>query len=849
MTVQKLSSVLVLAAACVVRAGFPETVPVDMPGNAPDSTGYGAVKYEYRIGKFEVTVAEYAEFLNAVAKTDPHGLFEDRMPIKRVGAAEKFAYQPKPNMARKPIGFVSWLSAIRYVNWLTNGRGKTGTEIGTYIIEGNKVTPPDHAILAADKITRWALPTENEWYKAAYFDPKKPGGPGYWPYAVRGGNAPKSNINTNTMTDVGAFTMSPSPWSTYDQNGSVWEYNETVSGGKVGLRGGSYLHKDTENLQLATTRYEVENGKWPNYGFRVVALGTAGLTQAATRPPPVVIPSPGTPAAAKTDRVEPRIFHISSSTGNDEWTGEAGSPNGNAGPWKTFARAAVEYIPGDKILLKRGDTWNEELRPKGNGNAGKPITIGAYGEGPPPVIDRQDFRKDLTGIRLSDQEGYKITGIEFARCMTGIYSDFSGGSAHRKFLWIEDCYFHDSLHYQKYNDYPAHKIGLGISIFSHETKGSIVLSDVTIRNCVFRRMASGIWTNNLDSSNPRPGNIINFSNFTIEGCLFEEGGDWQLGLRSVDKGVVRNCVTHDVGRDFRSLSGAAGAMFSRCRNWVFEDCEWGFVSIGRKGAVSGNGVALNFESNCEQMVMRNCLFHDTDGPGFLLSSSATGPEPHRTIVFENCVFNGKAARAVENRTPRTEILNATDLNDASWKNCRFYLAPGVGLYATLKISTPDRPLNNLKFVDCVIKDLSSAGRAQPLPAKTGYFSKFGRGEAAAGAWSATAEKGSWVVLDFGSPLPISEFKIKEDPSSTVNRYVIEFWDEGKSDWVGCFNGAAIGGEFIAPIVSRTTRKARLAILRATAGEPKIVSFEAYGDAPGEIFNETAGGKPTTRTGK
>ncbi|MEY3895678.1 MAG: hypothetical protein RLZZ214_1197, partial [Verrucomicrobiota bacterium] len=40
-------------------------VPVGNAGNAADTTGYGAVSYAYQMGKYEVTNAQYAEFLNA----------------------------------------------------------------------------------------------------------------------------------------------------------------------------------------------------------------------------------------------------------------------------------------------------------------------------------------------------------------------------------------------------------------------------------------------------------------------------------------------------------------------------------------------------------------------------------------------------------------------------------------------------------------------------------------------------------------------------------------------------------------------------------------------------------------
>ena len=49
---------------------------VGNPGNAADNTGFGAVSYLYRIGTYEVTNAQYAEFLNAKAASDPLGLYD-----------------------------------------------------------------------------------------------------------------------------------------------------------------------------------------------------------------------------------------------------------------------------------------------------------------------------------------------------------------------------------------------------------------------------------------------------------------------------------------------------------------------------------------------------------------------------------------------------------------------------------------------------------------------------------------------------------------------------------------------------------------------------------------------------
>ncbi|MBL7223215.1 MAG: discoidin domain-containing protein [Candidatus Brocadiae bacterium] len=565
-----------------------------------------------------------------------------------------------------------------------------------------------------------------------------------------------------------------------------------------------------------------------NLSVLLLALA-AGLAQGGA---PAVAPKAREPikVAPTPKRTTPATFYVSQSSGKDSWTGQAPTLNGTSGPWKTLARASTDYIPGDRILLKCGDTWNEELHPKGSGTPGNPIIIGSYGNGKKPVIDRQDYRKDLFGIHLVDQEGFKIIGIEFNRCMTGIFGEYSDGCSTKKHIWIEDCYFHDSLLYQHYEDYPRRKIGLGVCFFSHERDNRVVLAHVMIKNCVFRRLASGVWTNSPDNFNKNASYVYNFAHLTFENCLFEEGYQWQLGIRGVAGGAVRNCATHDIGRGFRAFNGVAGAMFFRCKDWVFEDSEWGFISIG-KG--SGDGEAFDFEGNCDNMTMRNCLFHDTDGPGFLLCCYASDGHPNMGILMENCVLNGKSTRPIG--LPRCEILNTTDWNEVTWKKCRFYLSPGEVL---MKVMDPEKE-KRTRFVDCVVKNLSDACTTPNLApeATVSASSQEPDREAAkatdrstATSWKATASADQWLQLNFGKPTAVNEFRIREGASSSINRYVIECWSQRASRWVGCFNGMSIGPEFIAPIVSRNTRKVRLFIVRTASGNPCIAEFEAYNDA-------------------
>ncbi|MCX7403677.1 MAG: hypothetical protein NTY87_11390 [Planctomycetia bacterium] len=84
----------------------------------------------------------------------------------------------------------------------------------------------------------------------------------------------------------------------------------------------------------------------------------------------------------------------------------------------------------------------------------------------------------------------------------------------------------------------------------------------------------------------------------------------------------------------------------------------------------------------------------------------------------------------------------------------------------------------------------------------------------------------------------------------MTRYIIECWDEKKSKWIGCFNGRNIGPDFMAPIVERTTRKARLRVLQTASGEPAAIdAFEAHHDSLGDTFDVPRGQASPPRVGK
>ena len=83
----------------------------------------------YRIGLFEVTNDQYAEFMNATAASDPNGLFNTSMMfdntyggIDRSGSDGSFTYAAKTGFENKPVVYVSWYDTLRFSNWLHNGQ-------------------------------------------------------------------------------------------------------------------------------------------------------------------------------------------------------------------------------------------------------------------------------------------------------------------------------------------------------------------------------------------------------------------------------------------------------------------------------------------------------------------------------------------------------------------------------------------------------------------------------------------------------------------------------------------------------------------------------------------------------
>jgi len=275
-----------------------ETVPVGDIGNPNDPTDgdsttpgiqtFGGVDYAYRIGTYEVTLAQYTAFLNSVAATDTYGLYDSRMTgasngIVRSGVTGSYTYSTVGS-AQRPVTLVDTGDGSRFANWMHNGQlsgaqDNSTTEDGAYFLNG-AVTQVDVLAAVRKPGAQWFVPTENEWYKAAFYQPASRGGDAdsYWAYPTRSNTVPFSDqppgadaptsANTanvfrddgiangyndgyamtganvydstkNYLSDVGAYASAIGPYGTYDQAGNVFEGIQGVMGASQVARGGS----------------------------------------------------------------------------------------------------------------------------------------------------------------------------------------------------------------------------------------------------------------------------------------------------------------------------------------------------------------------------------------------------------------------------------------------------------------------------------------------------------------------------------------------------------------------------------------------------------------------------------
>ena len=200
-------------------------VNIGNAGNAADTTGYGAVPYEYRASIYEISQ-------DAITKATASGM-------ANVTAG--------PWTGNQPAATITWYEAAAFVNFLNTNSGKTAAYDLTFsnsqwsmaLWSSEQAWTAGGTNLYRNKNAFYFLPSENEWYKAAYYNPA---GTNYFLYPTGSDTAPTpvasgTNGGTavyNNAASVPAIVDSAgglSPYGTMGQGGNVFEWNESAFDG------------------------------------------------------------------------------------------------------------------------------------------------------------------------------------------------------------------------------------------------------------------------------------------------------------------------------------------------------------------------------------------------------------------------------------------------------------------------------------------------------------------------------------------------------------------------------------------------------------------------------------------
>jgi formylglycine-generating enzyme required for sulfatase activity len=253
-----------------------EFVTIGNAGNAADTTGApnpaGAVGYEYGLGKFEVS--------------------EDM--ITKFNASQSLQITKNTRGTAKPATSVSWNEAARFVNWLNTSTGNQAAykfTSGGVNVNIALWTSGDAGYDVNNKyrnsLAKYVLPSFNEWYKAAYYNPTNST---YYNYANGSDTAPTavaSGTTAGTAVYNQSFGQGPadvnqagglSPYGVMGLGGNVYEWEESSvdlansSGSSSrGIRGGYW--SNSSSILSSSSRSNLDPSNENNLiGFRVASL-------------------------------------------------------------------------------------------------------------------------------------------------------------------------------------------------------------------------------------------------------------------------------------------------------------------------------------------------------------------------------------------------------------------------------------------------------------------------------------------------------------------------------------------------------------------------------------------------
>jgi hypothetical protein len=338
-------------------------------------------------------------------------------------------------------------------------------------------------------------------------------------------------------------------------------------------------------------------------------------------------------------------FYISNS-GSDSNSGTS-----ETAPWKTFNNLAewLPLQPGERVLLKRGDTFTQELYLKGKGTAAAPIELGAYGTGPKPIISRSDLSNDIC-VKWESPSYARISQLDCRNSKLGIYLRYHYQLdpynpsqpleiPNNQDVRIDSCNFKDmtdgtldpSAHDYEFAYSDAIFLGGHDWITNASTNTYYTFLDgLSITNCVAENTAHGFGTGWYYPVKYRS----RLKNLVMEDNLATNCLNGWASLMNVDGGWMKRC--HSIrGGGKETWAGTTMGMMQSSQNFLIQDCEFSYCDRVQ----AGDGSGMDFEGDTIDVTFDRNIIHNNDACGLLILST---DGPNQNLVISNNVLYGNA---------------------------------------------------------------------------------------------------------------------------------------------------------------------------------------------------------------
>lgn len=318
---------------------------------------------------------------------------------------------------------------------------------------------------------------------------------------------------------------------------------------------------------------------------------------------------------------------------NQPGVGSNANPGTSANaPWRDFTPLHQRSLaPGDRVLLARGCTWNQQLTIEDSGAPDAWCELGAYGSGPRPRILRNGDAVER-GVRLTNLSYWHIHDLEVGHAGVGILAFYT--TPGHQGLRFEDIFVHHcyGIHVSWFpadgaarQEGQKDRCGLSSGIWITCEPMELDEGEYVLRDVVMDRIEG---TYNADSvafspnspaitghregqvSYPMRDIVLNHLNFYDDVAPNPGGIPDTLRLLHCENAIVLNSTfDNECGR--HTNSGTAIVLMVGMKDLTYVNCS--FTRTPDTG--SHDQCAIDFESTNRHVRVRGCYFGQNAGPG------------------------------------------------------------------------------------------------------------------------------------------------------------------------------------------------------------------------------------------